>query len=69
MAVHGHKSKVNITTSHASSGSNSTVTQQANGVEAVDEPGWWTFGRKVWAVVVSLFVAACAIAAIIVIFQ
>jgi hypothetical protein len=70
VAVHGRKSTVTITTSRASGGSTSSVTQQTPRADpAGGEPGWWTFGRTVWAGVVSLFLVAGAIAAIIVIFH
>jgi hypothetical protein len=68
VAVHGRRSTVTITTSQASGTSTSSVTQQAPATDAArGEPGWWTFAHSVWAGVVSLFLVAGAIAAIIVI--
>lgn len=69
VAVHGRKSRVTITTSQASGNSVSSIGQNAKPSGENDEPGWWTFGRKVWAVLVSIFVVAGAIAAIIVIYK
>ena len=69
VAVHGAKSRVTITTSQASGGATSAVHQGSRRDDDGDEPGWWTFSRKVWASVVSLFVVAGAVAAIIVLFK
>ncbi|WP_148043426.1 hypothetical protein [Flexivirga caeni] len=63
VAVYGAKARVTLTNSLASGGSTSTIGGSTDGMD--DEPSWWTFGRKVWTVVVGLFVVAGAIAAII----
>ena len=68
VAVHGGKSTITITASQASGHATSTIQPSPAGLGG-DEPGWWTFGRKVWAVIVSIVVVAGGIAAVVALYR
>lgn len=68
VAVHGRKSRVIVTTAQ-SSGNSVNAASQHIPTEGEPESGWWTFGKKVSAGIISLFVVAGAIAAIIAIYK
>lgn len=67
VAVHGERSQVVVnqqSTGGALAGAVLHPRPSGNG----DEPAWWTFGRKVWAVAAGVVLAAGALAAVVLLF-